>query len=311
MITGSSLKVLVVSSGKLGQLSSLVKNQGESIVKKGVQIDYFIIKGGFWGYLKSIPGIREKFKKGEYNLIHAHYSLSAFSATLSGRFPMVVSLMGSDAYSSYFFRVLAKFFYRYRWSATIVKSQKMKEVLQMDRALVVPNGVDTERYNEIEKQEAQERIGYTKPGKLVVFIANPQRYEKNFELAQQAIEALGDKDVELMAVYNTPNKLIPYYMNAADVLILTSKWEGSPNVIKEAMACNLPIVSTDVGDVRENTQGVKGCFVCDSTPQALAEGLRQAFQVEKSEGRDRLFQLKLDSQTIAQRIVEVYKEVAK
>ena len=304
------LKILFVSSGKLGKVNYLVKNQGISIEKEGVVIDYFIIQGGWRGYLRSIPIIRKKFKEGDYSLIHAHYSLSAFAATLAGRFPMVVSLMGSDAYSSRFYRSVAKFFYRHRWNTTIVKSQEMKEVLVMDRALVIPNGVDTERYREIPKLEAREKIGYNKPGKLVVFVANPERHEKNFGLAQQAVEVLGDKEVELMAVYNTPNDLIPYYMNAADALILSSKWEGSPNVIKEAMACNLPIVSTDVGDVRENTEGVKGCFVCDSTAEALADGLRQALQMEKSGGRDRIFELKLDSQTIAQRIIEVYRQVA-
>lgn len=305
------LKILFVSSGKQGEVSYLVKNQGNSIEKEGVDIDYFIIQGGWRGYLKSIRIIRRKFKKGGYSLIHGHYSFSAFAATLAGRFPIVVSLMGSDAYASRFYRSVAKFFYRYRWNVTIVKSQEMIEVLGMDRALVIPNGVDTERYREIGKEEAREKIDYTKQGKLVIFVANPERHEKNVELGQQAVEALGDKEVELMAVYNTPNDLIPYYMNAADALILTSKWEGSPNVVKEAMACNLPIVSTDVGDVRENTQGVKGCFVCDSTPEALADGLRQALKVEKSEGRDRIFELKLDSQTIAQRIIEVYRQVAK
>ncbi len=303
------MKILFVSSGKLGEVSYLVKNQGISIEKEGVDIDYFIIQGGWRGYLRSIRNIRRKFEEGNYSLIHAHYSFSAFVATLAGRFPMVVSLMGSDAYASHFYRSVAKFFYRHRWNATIVKSQEMKEVLGMDRALVIPNGVDTERYREIPKLEAREKIKYTKPGKLVVFVANPERHEKNFGLAQQAVEALGDKEVELMAVYNTPNELVPYYMNAADALILSSKWEGSPNVIKEAMACNLPIVSTHVGDVRENTQGVKGCFVCDRTAEALADGLKRALQMEKSEGRDRIFELQLDSQTVANRIVSIYKEV--
>lgn len=307
------MRVLFVSSGNTGDIGVLVKNQAVSLIKEGIEIDFFLIKGrGVLGYLKNIRGIRHKFLRGNYDLIHAHYSLSAFAASLAGRFPLVVSLMGSDAYLSGIMRFFARFFYAVRWDVTIVKTERMKTMLKMSKAIVLPNGVDTDRFNVIPQTLSRERIGYSKTNKLIVFVANPKREEKNFALAKQAFDSLNIKDIELLPVFNKSNDIIPYYLNAADVLLLTSKWEGGVNVIKEAMACNLPIVSTDVGDVKLNTEGVTGVFICNNDSNSVANGLINALQLsERTNGRDNLFKRGLDSSSIAKRIILIYEAVRK
>lgn len=303
------MRVLFVSSGNTGDVGVLVKNQADSLIKEGIEIDFYLIKGkGFWGYLRSIKGIRRKFLSGNYDLIHAHYSLSAFSASLAGRFPLVVSLMGSDAYLSGLMRFFARFFYFASWDITIVKTDRMKELLKMRKAVVLPNGVDTEKFNVISKQVARERIDYNKPNRLIIFVADPSREEKNFALARDAYNLLGLSDVELLPVYNKSNDLIPYYMNAADLLLLTSRWEGSVNVVKEAMACNLPIVSTDVGDVRDNIKDVQNCYVCDSNPHDIALKVKEVINKHGiSNGRERIFELKLDTKSVSNRIISLYE----
>ncbi|QKG78803.1 glycosyltransferase family 4 protein [Tenuifilum thalassicum] len=309
------MKVLFISSGNknTGEVGILVRNQANSLIKEGVEVDFFLIKGkGFWGYIKNIPKIRKAFLKGSYSLIHAHYSLSAFAASLSGCFPIVVSLMGSDAYMSLFYRVLAKVFYLVRWKRTIVKTERMKVLLKMKQAVVLPNGVDVERFKPIPKEIAREKIGYTQDSKLVIFIADPSRAEKNFELAQKSFDLLKDKvnNVVLMTVYNKPNSLIPYYLNSADALLLTSKWEGSVNVVKEAMACNLPIISTDVGDVKSNINGVENCYICSFNPMDIADKLELALNGETtSNGRDILLKKGLDSRSIARKIIRIYEDI--
>jgi glycosyltransferase involved in cell wall biosynthesis len=307
------MRVLFVSSGNTGDVGVLVKNQADSLIKEGVDIDFYLIKGkGFWGYLRSIKGIRHKFLNGNYDLIHAHYSLSAFAASLAGRFPLVVSLMGSDAYLSGFMRFLARLFYTISWDVTIVKTQRMKDMLRMGKAVVIPNGVDIDKYRVVPKVIAREKIGYNKQSKLIVFVADPSRSEKNYELAKLAFEYCKECNAELLTVYNKPNDIIPYYLNAADVLLLTSKWEGSVNVVKEAMACNLPIVSTDVGDVKINTTGVKHTFICESSPQSLAEGILHALRnTERTNGREVLLEKQLDSFAVAKNIIELYETVKK
>jgi len=94
--------------------------------------------------------------------------------------------------------------------------------------------------------------------------------------------------------------------------LLTSRSEGSPQFIKEAMACNLPIVSTDVGDVRFNVAGVDGCYVCDQDVKELAEKLSLAILFGKrTQGRQRIVALGLDSDTIANKLIGVYNSLKK
>lgn len=306
------MKVLFVSSGKSGGVGELVRNQGDSLIKKGINIQYFIFQSGIRGYAAGIFDLRRVIKCEEFDLIHAHYSLSGFAATLAGGRPIIVSLMGSDVYKSFYHRLLIKFFHFNFWDRTIVKTKRMANKLNITDAEIIPNGVDIDRFKPVSKQIARKKIGYPLCKKLIIFVSNPIRQEKNYALALETMKLLTEYETELLPVYNVPNNEIPVYMNAADVLLLTSIREGSVNVVKEAMACNLPIVSTDVGDVRENTSGVKGCFVCDADPAKLAEGLIKALSLNTSyDGRKRILELRLDSQDVAERIKQIYNDVLK
>ena len=114
----------------------------------------------------------------------------------------------------------------------------------------------------------------------------------------------------LIPVYNVPHSDIVKYMFAADVLVFTSLWEGSPNVIKEAMACNCPIVSVDVGDVKDVIEGVENCYLVDYDAKNIAEKLNRVLKNGKrSNGREKILKMGLDSESVANRIVEIYKDV--
>jgi len=124
------MKVLFVSSGNnKNGISPIVFNQGESIKQQGIDIDYFTIKGkGLLGYIQNIPKIRVKLKRGNYDLVHAHYSLAALAVTLScPKVPLVVSFMGSDSKTNLFYRLLIKTCYILIWSKVIVKAEEMKD----------------------------------------------------------------------------------------------------------------------------------------------------------------------------------------
>jgi teichuronic acid biosynthesis glycosyltransferase TuaC len=305
------MKVLFVGSGnKSGGVGIIVQNQGQSIINQSVEVDFFPIIGkGIFGYLKNVFLLRKYLKGKKYDVVHAHYSLSAFVATLAGCKPLIVSLMGSDTYLNSTFRIIIRFFALFFWNTIIVKSEKMKESLHLKNAKIIPNGVDTSRFKPIDQKIAREKLNYKGKDKLIVFIADPSRYEKNYTLALQAVELLNDSCAELLPVYNVPNNEISYYMNAADVLLLTSRWEGSVNVVKEAMACNLPVVSTDVGDVRQNTNGLEGYYLSDHIASELADNLKKALLLDKGQikGRERLIALGLDSETVANEMIQLYK----
>ena len=103
---------------------------------------------------------------------------------------------------------------------------------------------------------------------------------------------------------------MPLYLNASDLLLSTSLWEGSPNVIKEAMACNCPIVTTNVGDVKWLLDGVEGCLITTNDPKDVADKIKKALNFKgRTKGRDKLISLGLDSEHIAKKIIKVYEEV--
>ncbi|HRR29546.1 MAG TPA: glycosyltransferase [Victivallales bacterium] len=307
------MKVLFVSSGKNGGVSIVVKNQGDSLKDLGINIDYFTIEPGLWGYTKSILKLRKKFKSGNYNVVHAHYSFSGFVGSLAGCKPLVVSLMGSDVYQSWFWRAVTVFFSKNIWDKTIVKSDRMMGDLKINHAEVIPNGVNVERFKVIKKIIARKYLNIPEKSKLIISVFALERPEKNIKLAKSAVKMLNISDVMLKFVYNIPNEEMPFYYNAADVLLVTSKWEGSVNVVKEAMACNCPIVSTDVGDVRWVVGDTLGCYLTTFNPEDIAEKIKLALEFREKEeltgGRDRLLMLGLDSWTVGKKIKKIYESI--
>ncbi len=306
------MKVLFISSGNSGDIRPMVKNQGDSLFYAGLDVGYFLIKGsGLRGYLSNIKGIRREFRNNGYDLVHVHYGLSAFFVSLAGRFPSVVSLMGSDVYQSRIARVLIRLFSILFWDFVIVKTERMNKLINIRNSVIIPNGVDLTKLKILERDLALRRIGHYPPGKkLVLFISDPLRKEKNFDLARKAISLADKEDLELLTVYNVPNEQILNYLNAADLLLVTSLWEGSINVVKEAMACNCPIVSTDVGDVKYIIGDTEGCFISSFEPADVAHKIRSALYFGgRTCGRNRIIELGLDSGTIGNKLVEVYKMV--
>jgi len=310
------MKVLFVSSGNnKNGISPIVFNQGESIKQQGIDIDYFTIKGkGLLGYIQNIPKIRVKLKRGNYDLVHAHYSLAALAVTLScPKVPLVVSFMGSDSKTNLFYRLLIKTCYILIWSKVIVKAEEMKDNIKLKQAAVIPNGVEIKKFKKKDKKSIKKSLALSENKSYLLFLSNPDRYEKNYSLALKAYHLLNDNAIELLPVYDKPHSEVINYFHASDLLLLTSLWEGSPNAVKEAMACNLPVVSTDVGNVKWLFGNDAGHFITSLDPKDVAEKIKAALDYSKkfgrTNGRKRIIELGLDSETIAKKIINVYKEV--
>ena len=312
------MKVLFVCSGnKNNGIGHVVKNQGDSLTKAGINVEYFTIsRKGFWGYIKGAFNLSRHLRKNSYDIIHAHYSLSAFSSAMAfPKQPIVVSLMGSDSQMNMFWKTIIHICSAFFWREVIVKSSEMKEKTKLNEAHVIPNGVDLQKFRIIDKPEAQSNIGFGPALKNIVFIANPERKEKNYELAESAVLMLNEERVKLHTVFDQPQPKVLNYLCAADLLILTSLWEGSPNIIKEAMACNCPIVSTDVGDVKWLFDQEPGHFITSNKTEDVASKIRDCLKFIKgsarTKGRMRMIKMGLDDETIASRIITVYKKALK
>lgn len=309
------MKILFVSSGNSREgISPIVKRQGESLAQTGMEVDYFTIKGkGYKSYFRHIFILRNHLKSTHYDKVHAHYSFSAFVASFAGARQLVVSLMGSDLKAKRGYKYVILFLsFLFRWKHIIVKSDDMKRELRSGKIMVMPNGVNLHLFRPLDKNKCREELSWDPEKTHVLFAANPNRPEKNFELAKKSVEKLNDPALALHALENVAPDRVPVWMNASDVVILSSLWEGSPNVVKEALACNCLIVTTDVGDVRWLIGEEPGCFIASQNPEDFSAKIRSAILYSsgggRRAGRERLLSLGLDSASVAQKIITLYKD---
>ena len=230
-------------------------------------------------------------------------------ASLGFKNKVVVSILGSFPNNNLKCRIV-RFFVDHVWDATIVKSERTKRQLGRN-VQVIPNGVNLDQFHIIDQGKAREIVGFDHEKRYVIFVSNPNRKEKGYDLAENAVKTLNDTSVELFAVFDKSHDEVVYYMCSADVLLMTSLSEGSPNVIKEAMACNCPIVVTDVGDVHERLDGLDGCYVAKTRdPLELSELLQKALLFGKrTEGRNTLLKQGLTTGMVASRIINLYEAI--
>lgn len=301
------MKILFVRSGNRG-IDPISQNQGLSLIDNGHDVVFYDVIGrGITGYLSNIRNLKKNIKSVHPDIIHAHYSLSGIVAALTfPKTPIIISLMGSDVNSvSAKQKQIIKFFIKFFWKEVIVKSKEMKENLNYENAHIIPNGVDFKNYKSIDKVKALDKLGWDKTKKHILFSSNPERPEKNYQLAKVAIDLLNIEMLEVHFLMNLSQTEMPLYYNAADCLLLTSFYEGSPNVIKEAMACNCPIVSTDVGDVKEIISNVNGCYLTTFDEKDVAVKMSEAINFnQRTNGSEAIKHL--DSKIIADKLVDIY-----
>lgn len=314
------MKVLFVSSGRKGTISPITKNQGESLRRAGVEVDFYVVSGRGWkGYLKNIKPLRNQIKEGHYDVVHAHYAWVGYLTSIASAglpTPMVVSLMGNDVLDHWWYPGLARMVARLKpWKAVIVKSNEMKQRLGLQRAIVVPNGVNMEKFQPMDTEKCQERLGWKAESgkKHILFPATPEETRKNWPLAEAAVKLLDERvrGVELHGMVGVKNEETPIWYNAADVVVLPSFYEGSPNAVKEAMACNRPMVTTDMGDCRERIEGVEGCYVANTYEiEEFTELLGKALAFGgKTKGRERLLVDGIADYQIAERLIKIFEKV--
>jgi glycosyltransferase involved in cell wall biosynthesis len=319
------MKILFVCSGnsKDFEIMPFIKEQGESLKRQGIDVDYYSIIGkSFPGYVKAGIRLRKYLRRNHYDLIHAHYALSGWAAIIGSRkTPVVLSLMGDDANGTYVgvnkvslksrLFILLTLLIQPFVKAIISKSQNIEKKVYIKRkSYIVPNGINTRNFK-------PEFNGHSVPGvrndkKKILFLGNKTRVGKNYSLAQAAVAQLELPNVEFIIPYPLSHQEVPKYLNEADVLVFPSFMEGSPNVIKEAMACNCPIVATDVGDIRWVLGETEGCYISSFDTKEFADKIRLALKYSETVGRTNgmksIQELGLDSETIAKRIIDIYKK---
>lgn len=310
------MKILILASYNKNRYAPFIVEQTEALAKQGCQIEWFGVQGkGLVGYLRNLPRLRKQVKSFCPDVIHAHYGLSCLLANMATRsVPVVSTYHGSDInlpkvrkFSKIAMRLSA-------WNIFVSKrNMALASAEEGNKCSLIPCGVALSDDQLQLQEEARKTLGWGASEKKVLFAGAFDNTVKDPELAKQAIEELKSKvaDVELIELKGYAREQVNTLMCAANCLLMTSKTEGSPQVVKEAMACGCPIVSVDVGDVAERIDGIDGCYVVSTRePKDIAAALKEALAFEgRTNGRQRIEELQLTNEQVAKRIIRVYESV--
>ncbi|HEU5423441.1 MAG TPA: glycosyltransferase [Nitrolancea sp.] len=268
---------------------TFVRTQVECLRRAGIDVDVLAMDGRFRKliYPRGIVQLQQRLARERYDLVHAFYGYSGMVARCQWKLPLVVTYEGSDlngatgwggrrGRSNAVVVPAGKLLARLA-DAAIVQSQEMADRIPNANVHVVPHEVDFDTFQVTPRDEARRQLGLSLDKKYLLFGANPEIGRKNFALARAAAAqvAADDPSVELLVVWRESQPRLALYMSACDALVFPSYSEGSPNVVKQALACNLPIVATDVGDIAEVIAGTDLCFLADFSADEFAARLRQ------------------------------------
>ena len=303
----------------------------ESMRQLGMEMDVFATDASRsrLNYVKDIPRLRKAVAQGTYDLIHLQHTYSVHqmllgSIGLGKKSPSLLTLheaeilLPSDVREKSF-DPLGNLIYSRR--AKLRALNAVDRVVSVEKTMptvlgyqqpfeVIPPGIDTKLFVPKSKEECRRKLGFSLDRPLLFFPADPNRsVHKGFTILRQALQYLPPK-TELKCGGSIRHEDMADYMNAADVVVQTSNFEASPMVIKEAMACNIPIVSTDVGDVRWILGETKGCYVCDREPRSVATSLQAALDFRaRTSGRDRIDELQISLEGTAHKYLNIYQQM--
>ncbi len=306
---------------------SFVKDEVEALRRAGVDAEVYFVNGRAdkLEYAKMPFGFFSRIRRKRYDVVHVHHSFCGLVATRQSAVPVVWTfhegeIMGGteDALREQPIKHVAyskrmKQFVARRVDALIIVADHLRQPLRRADALCLPAGIDIDLFAPMDTELAKRKLGLVSGKRYVLFPSVPTRVEKRYDLARRAVEIMRERwpetsDVELIALNNVPHETVPLYMNASELVLLTSSFEASPVVIRESLACNVPVLSTDVGDARVMLGNTPGCAIVPSDPDAIAQALVTALQSSRRVPSREAMQ-KYSLENTAQQLVALYQRV--
>jgi teichuronic acid biosynthesis glycosyltransferase TuaC len=321
------MKVLIMTAmwptAENPAFGSFIRAQVECLKKAGVEIDVMALDGRIRKliYPRGVVELARRLRSEAYDVVHAHYGYVGMVARTQWKVPVVVTFHGDDALGTInskgkhtaFSRFVAGCGHRLgsMVDAVIVQSRQMAQKFRGANVHIIPHEVDLELFRPTDRTTARSELGLSLGKRYVLFAANPAIPVKRYPLAAAAVHELRKTDpaVEMIVVYREPQARLALYMSACDALVFPSYQEGSPNVVKQAMACNLPIVATAVGDVPEIVGGISHCRICKPDASEFASALQSVLREQaRTDGRERVRWLA--GPLVARQVIEVYEQAA-
>lgn len=326
------MKVLIVAREKARsysiKIAPFVVEQAEALQYAGCEIDYYILQSkGPLAYLKERKGLLKKIAAFKPDIIHAHYGLCGITAVLQNKVPVVTTFHNGETHSWYVNLLSSLFSLRSKHVIYVAQHIRDLAFFKAKHYTILPCGVNMEECKITPFAEARKQLGWSNDKKYILFGGAFDNLRKNYPLLKQAIKLTGRKDIEVIEMKGFNRKECVLRMCACDCFALPTHNEGSPQTLKEAMACGCPIVATDVADISHLLGNLPGHFLLrnpkktkerwDADEQTLGEFVLLLNCVlalplgYRTVGRERLLAMKLSNEQIAERLIEIYNSIHK
>lgn len=306
-----------------------VTEQGASLRKAGCEVEYFLVRGN---YVKAVGALKAKILEFKPDILHAHYGLSAITAELQGLVPVVTTFHNGETLNPVVNFVSSLMSLRAKYVIYVAQHVRDLSYFKAKNYSIIPCGVPMDEMIITPKEEARKQLGWDTNKKYILFGGAFDNLRKNYPLLRDAVEKLKNdtsyikhntSDIECVEMKNLTRSQCVLRMCACDLFALPSHSEGSPQALKEAMACNCPCIATDIADVRELFGDEPGHWVLrnprktherwDGDERSLDEMvalLNDALKFEgRTKGRQRILELELSNEQVAKRIINIYKEI--
>lgn len=308
------MKILIVCSVNKGWVVPFIAEQAESLERNGHTVEWLKVDSNGWkGYWNKRKELKKKIESFRPDIIHAHYGLCGLLANFQRKVPVVTTYPGSDIndFKVRILSIISLILSKYNIFMSKRQIDKVSLFITKKTSEIIRYGVDENLFVEVDQNIARERLFFSRDEKLIMFAGRFANPVKNAELAKNSVNLLNNvRLLEMTGGYTKEDMNLLY--NAVDVALLTSHSEGSPQFVKETMLTGCPIVSVDVGDVKEVVKGIDGYYIAERNPQDIADKLNQALSLKsRTKGRERIIELGLTNDLVAKKLIEIYKQVIK
>lgn len=311
------MKILLVHSGNAvgGETSkyTFVREQGEALQQLGCEVEYYAVVGkGMKGYLRNVKPLRKKMQEFQPDVVHAHFGLCGMVAVLAARKKVlvVITCHNGETLTQYGNIITSLALRNADYTICVAQHIYDKLYLKPKHYCIQPCGIDLKDLPLMDKQVAMKEMGLPEGKVNILFGGSFTNARKNAPLAKAAIALLQRDDINLIEMKGFNRLQVAMLLNGCDMLLLPTKSEGSPQVLKEAMACNCPVVATDVADIAFLLEGVTNSYVTTFDPKDVSDKIQRVIDCgERTNGRERIEELRLDNPQVAETILGIYKSV--
>lgn len=307
------MKVLIVHSGNAvggnSERYTFVREQGEALRALGVDVEYFAVVGkGVKGYLNNYRRLKKTIADYKLDLIHAHFGLCGVLCVMQSKVPVVITCHNGETLSWYGNIITSLAIQRAAYTICVAQHIYDKLYLKPRNYTIKPCGIEITEV--MDKTIAQQKMNLPKDKINILFGGSFNNLRKNVALANAALHILNRDDINLIEMKGFSREQVTLLYNACDILLLPTKSEGSPQVLKEAMAYNCPIVATDVADIAFLLDGVSNSYVTSFEPADVADKILRVIESgERTNGRERIMQLQLTNNEVAKTIKTIYESI--